>query len=334
MNNSTIFEVNQTATDFFLLYHIPAHLLIAVFLCGPPLVLHAIFVTALLASRSVKPMIKVILTNISLASAAYVVALLIWILSFITRVLQPGLQNTECYVTLWLQICTNTTIFLTLLPYGITVFVATRCGLKRVPIPFIIITAVGPWVLGACNTIAIFSPVNELNATEVLGACDYRANIIVSSIKLSFSLVVIGLGVCLTTIILVVISYCYLKKNAINEVSLLQKAAHRLAVFLILSVFINIGTNMIIPAVYVIFMPRGFVAYYASIIIPSIATWPSAISLIVVCSTVRDTLRNGTRRLKQCCCRCKDPRPQQTSNPHEINSEYLSTEDKCTTEER
>jgi hypothetical protein len=77
MNNSTMTEVNGTVTDINLVYHIPAHILIAALLCGPPLVLHAIFMTALLAIRSVNKMTKVTLMNVSLTDTAYIVALLI-----------------------------------------------------------------------------------------------------------------------------------------------------------------------------------------------------------------------------------------------------------------
>ena len=156
-------HTDQSLSD--LTIHISSHALIASLLCGPPLILHLIFITALLANRSINRLVKITLTNISLSGAVYSTAMLVWVISYISRVLQPGMQTVECYLHLWLQICSSTATFISLLEFGVVLFIVVKRGIKKLRVPYLILVAVIPWVVGVCNSIPPFTPIQELNAT-------------------------------------------------------------------------------------------------------------------------------------------------------------------------
>ena len=303
MDNFTILKdpVNHTDQSLSdLTIHISSHVLIASLLCGPPLILHLIFITALLAKRSINKLVKITLTNISLSGAVYSTAMLVWVISYISRVLQPGMQTVECYLHLWIQITSSTATFISLLEFGVVLFIVVKRGIKKLRVPYLILVAVVPWVVGVCNSIPPFTPIQELNATDVLGTCFYTFNPIAAFINLAISWIILGLGACIVTMILAIASYCFVRRNALTEDRQLHSGLYKLAGFLILSDIVLIAINLVVPTVYTILSPEGWVQYYLSISLFPAATWPSPISLLTVYGPVRRTLRKAVKKLNLC----------------------------------
>ena len=303
-NNFTILKdlVNHTDQSLSdLPIHISSHALIASLLCGPPLILHLIFIIALLANRSINKLVKITLTNISLSGAVYSTAMLVWVISFISRVVQPGMQTVECYLHLWLQICSSTATFISLLEFGVVLFIVVKRGIKKLRVLYLILVAVLPWVVGVCNSIPPFTPIYELNATEITGTCSYTFNPIPVLIDLAISWIFLGLGACIVTMILAIASYCFVRRNTLTEDRQLHRGLVKLAGFLILSDIVLIVVNLVLPTVYTILSPEGWVQHYSSILVLSAATWPSPISLLTVYGPVRRTLRKAVKKLMLCC---------------------------------
>ena len=205
----------------------------------------------------------------------------------------------ECYLHLVLQIISSTGTFVALLLFGVTLLVAVKRGIKKVPVPYIILAAAAPWAFGACNAIPILTPVYELNATDIEGACFYTFNPIAGFVNIAFSWVVLALGACLCTVILALVAYCHVKKNSAERNP--QQVLYRLAMFLVLSDLVLIAANLIVPTVYTVLSPEGLLQYYLSIILFPLTPWPSPISLITTYRPVRREVISKLKRIRQCC---------------------------------
>lgn len=100
-------------------------------------------------------------------------------------------------------------------------------------------------------------------------------------------------------VIVIISTWCYLRKHKLSEVTLFKKALLRLALFLFLANSFNL-INTTVPPILIQFDPnQGIIPYIVSTVV-TILLWTTAIIIVAYIQPVRSRMR-----VALCCSRCK-----------------------------
>ena len=303
-NSSNSTNVTEGSSVGYTTYDIIAHGLISLFLWLPPFVLDILIAVALVVSRSIKRPTKVTLLNIVASSFVYALGLHFLIFWYVPRGLEPGRQPGSCVASLLFQLYGGNGVFFSLMLYGAIMYVLIRKGVKAITVPVLVLVVVLPWILSLPSAVAIFFPTYGLGISENSKArCGYSPDPLSAISHTVYNWVIVGLGSCVVTASLTIASYCYVKKQAYDDMQL-SKGLYRLAGFLTVSAFVLIICQLILPTIFIFVNVSGGIEdklqYYIPVSLFALSLWAIPISM----ATAFKPLRKSLLRILTCCYVC------------------------------
>ena len=303
-NSSNLTNSTEGSSVGYTTNDIIAHGLISLFLWLPPFVLEILLAVALVVSRDIKRATKVTLLNIVASSIIYALGLHFLIFWYVPRGLEPGRQPDSCVASLLFQLYGGNGVFFSLMLYGAVMYVLIRKGVKAITVPVLVVIALLPWILSLPSAVAIFFPTYGFVARENARArCGYSLDPLSAIIHTVYNWVIVGLGSCIVTASLTIASYCYVKKQAYDDMQL-SKGLYRLAGFLTISAFVLVICQLILPTIFIYVNVSGGIEdklqYYIPVSLFALSLWAIPISM----ATAFKPLRTSLLRILTFCFVC------------------------------
>ena len=198
--------------------------------------------------------------------------------------------------------CTGRVLMATF--YAVTVFIVVRCWNKPVLAPrntkYFVIGAIILWILA----ILLTSPfiVFEVVAAFSNDTTDESMNNYYG-IYASVPFIILSAIPVLLTLIFLVITVCFIKRNTITECTLTKKTLLKFGFFLIFGQGINVCGQIILPALFVGFLSNTDIPLIVLTLIAifDLSLIPAPILIVIFFMPVRRKLRKWFCNL---CCNC------------------------------
>ena len=329
MNNSTNY-VNSTWTGFngtdYTVVDIVVHGLIGLLLCGPPVFFNIFSAIGIFTSKDITKPIKVALTNITVSGIVYLIGLHLDITGYVGRGAEPGRQPNSCGASVFIQLFGGSAAFFSLVLYGAAVYGIIRKGKKVFKSPILVLMAAIPWILALPNALALFIPSYMYSPRENSRArCGADFDTLSVLIHVGFSWGILGVCSCVTTLTLMIVTYCYVRKNAISGDTDVLKALYRLGGFLVLSTAVLVFFQLVVATIVTLDTTNGdsgivdVFGYYLPITVFALSTWCTPISMVAIYKPLRQFYSKVFRKFKDFLIKivpCKCTRKSELHSHH------------------
>ena len=296
--------LNITGVDNQLYYdvNVAINVCFFIFLTLLPLMLCVLVILALIFAKTINIKIRVLLINIFAAEILNWIGYAIFYLGWIVRLNHN--ETTSCIMFYTFAVIFNIQKFTSGALYAVNIFLFIKYGEKKLKWYIIIPHIVLSWLIISVISIlrAIFIPSNFVR--YINGICSvpiYTSVLFTISTSLTTSIAFILLVV---QIIIIIITFVYIKKNTLTENAQIKKAVAKVLVYIIIASIISfVGTifpavsfivRLIIPGSTIVTMTAR--SYFSRLVfgVPGIATPIAAIALL---KPVREAIKTMPRNL-------------------------------------
>lgn len=308
------FAINSSVNELFFLV-----------LVLPATFLNVLCVMALLLAKNIKWQIKVVLINVFAADLILAITLLVLVLSYPIRAYLSHSQGLDylCSVLFGSIIISFQSNLTAVTYYAIVVYIYLRYGVRKlkwyVTALFISITWLVSILIGFS---VIFN--GGPSAISSIGFCVPTPMQNLRLVALAV-LLVIEVSVCLcVTITFVVLAYCYIKKNTLEDNFAVKKAMVRTLLFHSMKMIVLVVRRVlaiIFPILILLLDGRARVIVYIAmnysiiLILLCINLLVSPIVSLVILQPLREALKQFRKKLcSRCCCKKNAVHPTLSSN--------------------
>ena len=296
---------NLTGVDPDLYYSINSSIQVGLFflIILPNLILILLCVVALLFTRSINWPIRIVLIDIYTGEICYWLGLTVIFLGFPVRARIGNEETFSCSVFSGLFIVSSILKFSATALYAIIVYIFIKYGIQKVKLYAIILYISISWI--ASISISIIPYFDEFGLTNNNGICGMDSN---GTPTTSIGAIVVALIFICIIIVFCLLTYCYVKKNTLQDNVEVKKAVIKNLIYLAVSVIVSLITDVaptFIPYINDTLRDKRFIymilVHYIldAIIIMTYLSTP--IAAIIILKPIRDALKGGIKKLFSCC---------------------------------
>jgi hypothetical protein len=247
-------NVSETTSDAFAYFS----LFTLLFFVIPSFVIYVLLLVAVVTEKDVKSSIKLILANILITALVVIVGLAMTLLSSVILSADSQLSpsGTLCRLIYIVLLSGAMARLLFMTTYAVTVSVLIRYGPASVGFLPVFIASLSLWIFSTAPNISLISP-NLFEIAFIDG--NDCAPIGGGHLALAYTIVnIIVYGVCSFSIAIIslVITICYIKRNAVEGDPEIHKGITRFALFLIIGDTASL-LGIVIPIAIGTFAPSG-----------------------------------------------------------------------------
>ena len=297
-------ELNLTGVDLDLYYSINSSIQVGLFflIALPALILILLCVVALLFAKSINWPIRIVLIDIYAAEICYWLGTTVILLGFPVRARLNNKEHLSCSVAFALFFSNSPLKFSATALYSITVYIFVKYGIQKVKLYAIILYISISWIASIGFSIFLFFA--EFEVLNNYGFCDANSN----SNNVVGVIIFIVQALILICIIIVfsLLTYCYVKKNTLQDNVEVKKAIVKnlfyLTVYVIISVITIFGPVFFHYSKEATDMKRLIYILLVDYLVQVAVYLPYMsipIAAIIILKPIRDALKQGIRKTMQ-----------------------------------
>ena len=294
---------NLTGVDPDLYYSINSSIQVGLFflIALPALILILLCVVALLFAKNINWPIRIVLIDIYTGEICYWLGISVISLGFPVRARIGNEETIFCSVSSGLFITSSILKFSATALYAIIVYIFIKYGIQKVKLYAIILYICISWI--ASISISIIPYLDEFGLSNNNGLCELNSNGIASIGATVMALIFI----CII-IVFSLLTYCYVKKNTLQDNVEVKKAIIKNLIYLAVSVIVSLICDVaptLIPYINDSLRDKQFIYIisvhyiFDAIIIVTYLSTP--IAAIIILKPIRQALKGGIKKLCSCC---------------------------------
>ena len=313
-------EFNLTGVDLDLYYSINSSIQVGLFflIVLPALILILVCVVALLFAKTINWPIRIVLINIYAAEICYWLGVTVILLGFPVRARLNNEENFSCSVSFAIFFTSSPLKFSSTALYSIIVYIFIKYGIKKVKLYAIILYISISWI--ASIGFSIFVYFDQLEIINNNGFCDTNSN--TNSLVGAIIFIVQAFILICVIIVFSLLTYCYVKRNTLQDNVEVKKAIVKNLLYLAVNVIISVFT-IFGPVLYhyIKEVLEGLIYILLVDYLVRVALYLPYMSIpiaaIIILKPIRVALREGINKLCSCC---SESQVSPTTNQIELNT--------------